>query len=191
MKKLKIFIIIFFIFLLIPIDINFFVINKTKNKIYNINDIDKHYDYALVLGCSVHPDKTPSLMLKDRLDASVNLYNSHIIDKIIISGDHSETYSEVDVMYDYLLNKEIDKDNIIRDDYGYSTGESINNYYNNYKDNSVIIVTQNYHLYRALYISSKYKLNSIGVPSKKINYGGQIFREIREILARVKDFIKY
>ena len=65
MKKLKIFTIILLIIILIPISINVFVINKTKNYIYNIDNLKDNYDYALILGCSVHKDGTPSLMLKD------------------------------------------------------------------------------------------------------------------------------
>ena len=191
MKKLKILIIIALVIILIPIGINVFVIEKTKNSIKDMNNIDNHYDYALVLGCSVHKDGTPSLMLRDRLEASIKLYNSKIIDKIIISGDHKNDYSEVDVMYKYLIDNNVLESDIIRDDIGYSTGESIVNYYNNYQGSSVIIVTQKYHLYRALYISQKYKLNAVGVSAKKVTYGGQTFREIREILARVKDFLKY
>lgn len=188
MKKIRIAIIVFLIIVLIPICINVFMIQKTKN---NINNIDSKYDYALILGCSVHKDGTPSLMLRDRLDKGVELYNNNLVDKVIISGDHSEDYSEVDVMYNYLISNDIEEDVIIRDDSGYSTGDSIHNYYNNYKDSSVIIVTQRYHLYRALFIADKYKLNAKGVTAKEVIYGNQIFRDIREIFARCKDFIKY
>ena len=191
MKKLKIFIIILLVISLIPIGINFFVVNKTKNNIYNINNILDKYDYALILGCSVHKDGTPSLMLRDRLDKGIELYTKGIVSKIIISGDHSNDYSEVDVMYNYLINNNITESDIIRDDIGYSTGESIENYNKNYKDKSVILVTQKYHLYRALYISQKYNLKAVGVYAKKVSYRGDIFREVREVLARVKDYFKY
>lgn len=191
MKKLKIFIIILLCLMLIPLIINFYVVFKVKNKIVNMNDINKNYDFALVLGCGVKSDGTPSLMLRDRLNKVIEIYNKGLIENIIISGHHSDGYSEVDVMEDYLLNHGISENVIIRDNEGFSTSESMENYHKNYKDRSVIIITQEYHLYRSLYLAQKLNLNAVGVSAKLVNYGGQIFRNLREILARNKDFLKY
>lgn len=191
MKKLKIFIIILLCIILIPFIINFYVVFKVNNKIINLDEINKKYDFGLVLGCGVKKDGTPSLMLQDRLDKVIEIYNKGLINNIIISGHHSKSYSEVDVMEDYLLNHNISKNVIIRDNEGFSTSESIENYQKKYKDKSVIIITQEYHLYRSLYLAQKFNLNAIGTPTKMVNYGGQIFRNIREILARNKDFLKY
>ena len=94
-------------------------------------------------------------------------------------------------MKNYLLDSNIPIEDILIDELGYSTGESITNYKNNYKDKSLIIITQEYHLYRALFIANKLEINAIGVSAKKVNYNGQLFREIREILARNKDFALY
>lgn len=191
MKKLKIFIIILLCLMLIPIIINFYVVFKVKNQIIDINEINKNYDFALVLGCGVKSDGSPSLMLRDRLDKVIEIYNKGLINTIIISGHHSKSYSEVDVMEEYLLEHNINKDVIIRDNKGFSTSESIENYQKQYKNKSVIIITQEYHLYRSLYLAQKLKLNAVGMPAKMVNYGGQIFRNLREILARNKDFLKY
>ena len=191
MKKLKIFIIILLCLMLIPFIINFYVIFKVKNKIVNIDEINKNYDYGLVLGCGVKSDGTPSLMLRDRLDKVIEIYNKGLINNIIISGHHSDNYSEVDVMEKYLIDHNISKNVIIRDNEGFSTSESMENYQKKYQDKSVIIITQEYHLYRSLYLAQKFNLNAVGIPAKLVNYGGQIFRNLREILARNKDFLKY
>ena len=191
MKKLKIFIIIFLCLMLIPFIINFYVVFKVQDKIVDIKDINKYYDFGLVLGCGVKKDGTPSLMLRDRLDKVIEIYEKGLIEKIIISGHHSDGYSEVDVMEDYLINHNISKDVIIRDNKGFSTSESIENFANKYQDKTAIIITQEYHLYRSLYLAQKFNLNAIGTPAKLVNYGGQIFRNLREILARNKDFLKY
>ena len=189
MKKIKLLLIIFLIISLIPISINFFVIYKTKNDIYNIKDINKNYDYALVLGCSALKDGSPSKMLRDRVDTAISLYENKMVKKILITGDHEKDYSEVTAMYNYLINSKILEEDIIVDNKGYSTSESLLNYQKNYRNKSMIIVTQRYHLFRSLYIAQKLELDAIGVHAILINYNGQIFREIREVLARNKDFI--
>lgn len=191
MKKLKIFIIIFLCLMLIPFIINFYVVFKVQDKIIGIKDINKSYDIGLVLGCGVKKDGSPSLMLQDRLDKTIEIYDKGLIKNIIISGHHSDGYSEVDVMEDYLINHGINKNVIIRDNRGFSTSESIENFANKYQDKTAIIITQEYHLYRSLYLAQKFNLNAVGTPAKMVNYGGQIFRNLREILARNKDFLKY
>lgn len=189
MKKLKIIIIIFLIMALIPLFINLFVIFRNINDIKDIGEVNEQYDIALILGCSIKNNK-PSKMLRDRLNKGIELYNRGIVKKILISGDHQKNYSEVTVMYNYLINKNIPENDILIDKIGYSTSESLINYKNDYSDKSVIIVTQKYHLFRALNIAKDLKLNSVGVYADLINYSGTVFREIREILARNKDFIK-
>lgn len=191
MKKIKIIMILFLIVLLIPIVINFYVIYKSKYNIFGENDTSGNYDIVMVLGCSVRKNGEPSKMLKDRLDKAISLYKSKKASKILISGDHSTSYSEIDAMYNYLLNLMIPKEDIYIDSKGYSTNKSLLNYKEKYNAKSLIIVTQEYHLYRALFIAKKIKINAVGVYAKKINYHGQIFREIREILARNKDFMLF
>ena len=106
MKTIKILIIIFLILLLIPFIINGIVIFKTKDKIINIEDIDKKYDIAMVLGCGIKNNE-PSLMLKDRLNKAIELYNAGLIKNILVSGDEHENYNEVEVMINYLLENNI------------------------------------------------------------------------------------
>ena len=141
MKKLKI-LIIFLIISLIPLGVNYYIIYSNLNKVVDIKNINKKYDIGLVLGCSVLRDGSPSKMLRDRLDKSIELYNAQIIDKILISGDHDKSYSEINTMKNYLSYNNIPIGAILIDDKGYSTGESITNYKNNYKDKSLIIITQ-------------------------------------------------
>lgn len=191
MKKLKILFVICLVITLIPIGINFYIVFQSSDKIYNQNEINKTYDIALVLGCSVLKDGSPSKMLRDRLNTSIYLYENKLAKKILISGDHSDSYSEVTTMFNYLIEHSVREEDIIIDYEGYSTGESLINYQKNYSDKSLLIVTQKYHLYRALYISKMFNLNATGVHAELVNYNGQFFREVREILARNKDFILY
>jgi len=189
MKKFKIILYILLIILLIPLVINFYVIFRYNFNIKTVDGIDKTYDYGLVLGCSVLKNGEPSKMLKDRLDTAIELYNKHLIMTVIISGDHKEGYSEVEVMAKYLEENGLNEGDFLIDYEGYSTKDSLKNYRDNYEDATVIVITQKYHLYRALNLMDKLNIIGTGVRAVEKNYAGQLFREIREILARNKDFI--
>lgn len=172
-----------------PLLINLYVLVRNIHDIKDINEVNNEYEIALILGCSIKNNR-PSKMLRDRLNKGIELYNSGKVKKILISGDHKENYSEVDVMYNYLIEENVLESDILIDKEGYSTSESLINYKENYSDKSVIIVTQKYHLYRSLNIAKDLKLNALGVYADLVNYKGFIFREFREILARIKDLIK-
>ena len=154
------------------------------------NSEDK-YDCILVLGAGLRNDGTPSDMLADRLETAINLYNEGYSDILLLSGDRSgDHYDEVYAMKEYCLSKGIPESDIICDNLGFSTYESLYNTAQIKDADSIIIVTQKYHLYRALYIGEKMGLEVCGVSADIRSYRGQIFREIRETLARAKDFYK-
>ena len=136
-------------------------------------------------------DGSLSLMLKDRLDKAIELYKQGISEKIIVSGDHGrEEYDEVNAMKKYLIENEIPSESIFMDHAGFSTYESLYRAGYIFKVEKLIVVTQEYHLYRAVYIGNKLGIETYGVPAEKTLYYGQTSREIREILARDKDFVK-
>ncbi len=190
MKKLKIFMIICLIILLIPVIINAIVIFSVNKQIKKVDEIKDIYDIGMVLGCGIKNNE-PSLMLRDRLDKGVELYQKGIIKSILITGDHKENYSEVNVMEKYLKENNIPDNDIIKDYQGYNTSLSIKNYNANYKDKSLIVITQKYHIYRSLYIANYYNLNGIGTIALNKRYKGQFIRDIREVLARCKDFLQF
>ena len=161
-----------------------------KNIIQEVENANKS-DAILVLGCQVMEDGSLSLMLKDRLDKAVELYKQGIAEKIIVSGDHGrEEYDEVNAMKSYLIENEIPSENIFMDHAGFSTYESLYRAGHIFKVKKLTVVTQEYHLYRAVYIGNKLGIETYGVPAEKTLYYGQTSREIREILARDKDFVK-
>lgn len=155
----------------------------------NVNII-KNADCIIVLGCQVKDDGTPSSMLKDRLDRGIELYNKGVAPKIIMSGDHGQTeYDEVNTMKQYAIDAGIPSEDIFMDHAGFSTYESIYRARDVFKAETIVVVTQEYHLYRALYIADALDVTAYGVSSDYHTYGGQVFRDIREILARNKDFL--
>lgn len=193
MKKVFIaFLIIIIIFITAVIGVNLYVVLSSKNHIIvssNIEEIE-NIDCIVVLGAGIWGDE-PSPMLKDRLDVAIDLYKKGVAPKIIMSGDHGkENYDEVNIMKSYAINAGIPSEDIFMDHAGFSTYETIYRTKEIFKAKKIIIVTQKYHLYRGLYISKKLDIEAYGVGADPRKYSGQVFREIREILARDKDFVK-
>lgn len=192
-KKTKIILItIMTIIVLSPLLINLYVILNTTSNIIIKEEYQqlKDVDYILVLGASVRRER-PSPMLEDRLKKAIELYNINTQNKILVTGDHTkEDYDEVTIMKNYLLENNIPEEKIIMDPAGVSTYDSIFRVQKQLKAKKIIIVSQKYHLYRALYIANSLGIEAYGVPADDIKYKGATYREVREILARNKDFIK-
>ena len=169
---------------------NAYVKSSVKDRIIPAADAtDFGADCILVLGARVYESGTLSPMLQDRLTQGIELYNGGASDRLLVSGDHgSDGYDEVNAMKQFAIDAGIASENIFMDHAGFSTYESLYRARDIFEVKKIIIVTQNYHLYRALYIAKKLGLDAYGVASDPQKYGGQTKREIREIVARVKDF---
>ena len=193
MKKIvRYLIIILIICMIIVLGINFYIKISTEKQIIKNNDYSeiKDIDCIIVLGAGVWGDK-PSPMLEDRLLEAINLYNNNVSSKIIMSGDHGrEEYDEVNIMKEFAIEKGIPSENIFMDHAGFSSYESIYRAKEIFRAKKVIIVTQKYHLYRALYIANELGLEAYGVGADPRKYVGATYRELRETLARNKDFFK-
>ena len=169
---------------------NDIMISKTKSKIISLDKVSELNDYkVVVLGAAVYGDRL-SYMLKDRLDMAVSIYNKNS-NNIVISGDNeNDTYNEIEPMRKYLIQNGIKEENIIEDKYGLSTYDSIYRMKEVYGYDKIIIITQEYHLYRSLYIADELGIEVYGYKATDIEYKGQGYRQIREILARTKDYFK-
>lgn len=193
MKKVLVYgIIIIAIILIIILIINLYVRISTNKKIIKENEYSKlsDVDCIIILGAGIWGDK-PSPMLEDRLQEGIKLYQNNVSDKIIMSGDHGrEEYDEVNIMKKYAIENGVPSENIFMDHAGFSTYESIYRAKDIFKAKKVVIVTQKYHLYRALYIANQLGLEAYGVGADPRQYVGATYRELREIIARNKDFIK-
>ncbi len=195
LKKLKIVIavilslmVLAFLFVLI---VNLIVVKSASDNIVTDEKMPSYVDAIVVLGAGLRADGTPSDMLADRLSVAIDLYKKNISEYIVLSGDCSgDDYDEVSAMFDYCIEHGIPESSIVRDNIGYSTYESIYNVISCLGYKSFVVVTQKYHLYRAVYISEKMGADVIGVASDPRVYSGQAFRSIREYMARIKDFIK-
>ena len=132
---------------------NAWVIGSTKGLIKKESEVkSSKADCILVLGAGVHKDNSPSLMLRDRLETACRLYEEGAASKIIMSGDHGrKDYDEVQVMKDYAIDKGIPSSDIFMDHAGFSTYESMYRAKAVFQVKNMIVVSQIYHLYRALY----------------------------------------
>ena len=193
MKKiLKYGITIIIIIVIIVLGINLYVKKSTSKQIMNENDSAKlsDVDCIIILGAGIWGDK-PSPMLEDRLLEGIKLYQNNVSDKIIMSGDHGrKEYDEVNIMKNYAIEKGIPSENIFMDHAGFSTYDSIYRARDIFKAKKIVIVTQKYHLYRELYIANQLGIEAYGVGADPRQYVGAAYRELREILARDKDFVK-
>ncbi len=193
LKILSIAVVIGLILVLIGACINLYVIHTGGKRIYSVKAVrGSHADCILVLGAGLKPDGSPSDMLRDRLSFACDLWQEGVSDTVLISGDRaSESYDEVTAMKNYLLAHGVPEEAILEDPMGFSTSESLIRAKEVYGYENIIVVTQRYHLYRALYVAEKIGLDAKGVNSDPFTYRGQVLRDMREFAARVKDFFKF
>ena len=156
----------------------------------NINNVP-NADAILVLGAYVLPDGTTSSMLNDRLTEGYELYEDGKAPKILVSGDHGrKDYDEVNAMKSFLKNRGVPSQDVFMDHAGFSTYESVYRARDIFKVQKVIIVTQEYHLKRAVFLAREMGLEGYGIASDKHDYGQAMkYYNVREIAARNKDFI--
>lgn len=172
--------------------IDAYVVHSTSDQLLTPEDaaLLEDVDCIIVLGCKVKSNGVPSDMLEDRLRRGVELFHAGAAPKLLMSGDHGTmTYNEVQSMKQYAIDNEIASSDIFMDHAGFSTYESIYRARDIFQAKKIIIVTQEYHLYRALYIAEALGLEAYGVHADYRNYAGQTGMDIREILARNKDFL--
>ncbi len=176
---------------LLFVGINIYVRLTTIDDIITIEEAVKldDVDCILVLGASVTPDDQPSVMLEDRLKTGIELYKAGCCSKLLMSGDHGGLYyDEVNIMKDYAKEAGVPSGDIFMDHAGFSTYESMYRAKKIFDAEKVVIVTQKYHLPRALHIAKSMGIEAYGVACEDIRYAGQTMRDIREFLAIGKDF---
>ncbi len=160
-----------------------------KTYILSPSDIPKA-DAILVLGAYVFPSGTVSTMLNDRLTVGYELYEQGKAPKLLVSGDHGrKDYDEVNSMKNFLKNKGVPSENVFMDHAGFSTYESMYRARDIFQTQTLIIVTQEYHLKRAVFVARELGIDAYGVASDKRDYGqAMTYYNLREIAARNKDF---
>ena len=177
--------------------VNFYVKHSAGKKITTIETLleaqeentASQADAVLVLGAKVKANGEMSPMLKERVDAGIEIYQKGLAKKIIMSGDHGrEDYDEVNTMKSYAVERGVPSEDIFMDHAGFSTYESMYRAKEIFQTETVIVVTQKYHLDRAVYDAQAFSMKAAGVACDQAVYRGDRYRKLREMLARVKDF---
>lgn len=193
--------------IVLALGINFYIVKSTESRIVLeikapiVGELPKttgweeiksfSADCILVLGAGVKEDGTPNYMLEDRLSAALALYRVGAAPKLLLSGDHGrKQYDEVNAMKKYMIDAGVPEEDLFLDHAGFSTYETMYRAGAVFEVQKAIVVTQEYHQYRALYIGKELGLQVIGVASDQARYRGQTLRDLREIAARDKDFLK-
>ena len=175
------------------VGINLYIVIKEKSRMISLEEAsDFEADCIVVLGAGIRDDGSPTWMLEDRIKIGDKLYQNHAADKIIMSGDHGrENHDEVNTMKKYAINEGIPSEDIFMDHAGFETYDSLYRARDIFGAKKVIIVTQEYHLYRALYIADRLGLEARRVTADLRFYSKKmVYWKFREYLARVKSFIK-
>ena len=186
-KTVSVVLIICVLFALFTVFANAYIVSFAKQFILEKEELPSHtVDCVMVLGAGLWGDK-PSPMLKERLDFGLEAFNNCKTDRMLMSGDHGRTdYDEVNAMKTYLAGCGVDRDKIFLDHAGFSTYESMYRARDVFEVKSLIIVTQTYHLYRAVYDARKLGLEAYGYRAERLEYPAVNY--MREPAARVKDF---
>lgn len=171
---------------------NVYIVKSTKDCIVSERELAalEDVDCVLVLGCGVRNDGTPTDMLADRIAVGIRAYETGVSDRLLMSGDHSrKDYDEVNAMKAIAVESGIAADNVFCDHAGFSTYESMYRASDIFGADRIVIVTQSYHLPRAIYDARRLGIEAYGVSADERAYAGQTYRDVRELLARAKDFV--
>ncbi len=183
-----------FVALLLLVGVNAYMLWKTQRYILSKDQIAAEaekggFDYILVLGAGVRPGGEPSRMLRERIDKSVELYRLLSGTPLLMSGDSVDIYyRETVVMAAEAEKAGVPAEGIRQDAYGVSTYDSIWRLRKVYQGKKVLIVTQKYHLSRSLFLARALSMEAYGADAQKVRYYGQLYRDLREMAARLKDF---
>ena len=189
-RALRTVVVLMIIAILLPLTLNYIVMGTTQSRIITPDAAAKlDADAILVLGARVWGNGQPSGILKDRINTGVDLYKAGASDRLLMSGDHStDEYDEVNAMKDYAIEQGVSPSVIFMDHAGFSTYESLYRARDIFQIKKVVIVSQTYHLYRALYIARALGLDAYGVSCDTRDYNAYLLFDLRETLARCKDF---
>ena len=163
-------------------------IKISKSEADRIKELEP--ECAIVLGAGIRDKETPTMMLKDRLDMAVALYKKKLVPKLLLTGDNGQKeHNEIHVMLKYCLDAGVPEEDIFCDHAGFSTYESMYRADYIFGVKRAVIVTQYYHLFRALFLADQFGIDALGAASDQQQpYPFQEPRNQREVLARVKDF---
>lgn len=167
---------------------NAFVLLKAEGQVWSSASEADHAQVAIVPGALVNSDGTMSTMLGDRVAQAEALWKAGKVDKVLVSGDHGAwKYDEPTTMRRALIAAGVPADVIFTDHAGFNTRATMERARQIFGVDSAIIVTQDFHMKRSLFLADSAGLEADGLTSDLHAYGGQgIKSDVREVLSRAK-----
>lgn len=166
---------------------NLWVVLATYDQVVSINDFNKddNYQTALILGTSYHTTRGESNpFFTSRISTGVKVYEEKLAEGFILSGSATDYYNEPNAMAKSLKEAGIPEEILTYDTLGVRTLASIVRCKEAYNINRMIIITQKFHAYRALFISNYYGINAIAIHTEDVNSNGKPGVMMREFFAR-------
>ena len=178
----------------------FLAIVHHQTHTYDSRIVDKHQDIntnewprprvAIVFGASVYSSGELSPTLEDRVESAIELYRGGKVDRILVSGDNRHpSYNEPKAMQDYLVSHAVDPKDVIVDYAGRSTYDTCLRAREIFGVQKVVLVTQRFHLSRALYLANELGLDAYGVATDGGTKNTLGYQSLRELGAEVKAFL--
>src|SRR5215217_7746811 len=173
---------------IVVIGANAYIVLSTRGEATSDISALPHAQTAIVPGAQVNPDGTMSSMLADRVSRTVELWRAGKVDRILVSGDHgSWRYDEPDTMREALMKAGVPGRVIFTDHAGFNTRATMVRAKRIFDVSSAIVVTQGFHMDRALYLAKAAGLEVHGLTSDLHGYGRKKLQsDVREVFARVK-----
>lgn len=164
---------------------------KYSKKIISLQELTNDYQVAMIFGAGLKARNQPGAVLEDRILTGIQAYQLGKVDYLLLSGDNSQAnHNEVQAMKSLALEQGVPAAAILLDHAGVSTLDSCLNFKNDFEYQKVVLVTQKYHLRRALYICNELGIDAVGIDAAGQNYQGQLKFTLREIIACLVDFFE-
>jgi SanA protein len=158
---------------------------QAKDRIYDVNNAPLR-PVAVVYGAAIFGGNRLSTVLRDRMDTAIKLYEDGAVAKILVSGDRQdEGYNEPKAMAEYARGRGVPINDIIIDEGGKRTYDTCYRARYAFNFESAVLVTQKFHLPRALFTCNQLGLESIGVVADKRSYRGAKWYNFRETAATI------
>jgi SanA protein len=188
-KYFKLFCLLSIVGIICIASVNYFIKDQTNDLI--IEDLNQipNTKVAIIFGAGINGN-TPSSYLQDRLDAGILLYKTQKVKKLLLSGDNgNDAHDELTVMKNYCFEKGVDTTKIYLDYAGFDTYSTMYRAKKIFDLDSAILVSQKYHLNRAIYLGSKMGVKSIGFVANKREYTNYLYVQFREFFSVFKSTI--
>jgi len=184
--------IICFIIILSMLLFKFWIYFQNKTLVKELKDLPA-LTYALVLGAGLESDGKPTDILSDRVLSAVRLIETGKVGKLVMSGSSKKDgYDEAAAMENLAIQAGVEQEKILQDTQGISTLDSLINFSNRFQNENLVVVTQNFHLPRSLWLAGQLGLNCFGHPANifKFSQTKKIFWSVREFISLPFNLLK-